>query len=172
MVRFPGAYRTCSALALRLLSPRLWLRQALLRGAVVSGWDAATRGDYELMLVRYAPDVEVEFDSVFEALGLGGTYRGHAGIVSVIGAFEEAWERRQSVPALILDLGDDRTVILGTFKLPGSASGVEFEREFAQLTTARQGLVARDQYFFDWDKGLRAAGLDPDAIALPTRPRS
>ena len=35
--------------------------------------------------------------------------------------------------------------------------------------TVRDGLVVRDQGFFGWDKGLRAAGLDPDAIALPSR---
>jgi hypothetical protein len=168
MVRFPGGWRALSALALRLLSPRSRLRRALLRRAVVSGWDAATRYDYELMLVRYARDVEIEFDSDFEALGLGGTFRGHDGMVKVIGAFEEAWERRESLPALILDLGD-RLLNLGTFRLPGTASGLEFEREFAQLSTPRGGLVARDQYFFGWDRGLRAAGLDPDAIALPSR---
>lgn len=170
MVRFPSAYRAWAPLGLSL-SPRSRLRRALLRRAIVSGWDAATRGDYELMLVRYASDVEVDFDSEFEPLGLGGTFRGHDGVVKVIGAFEEAWEGRQSIPALALDLGD-RFVVLGTFRLPGSASGMVFEREFAQLSSARHGLVARDRYFFDWDKGLRAAGLDPEAIALPARPRS
>jgi hypothetical protein len=33
--------------------------------------------------------------------------------------------------------------------------------------TARAGLVVRDQYFFGWDKGLQAAGLDPNDITLP-----
>ncbi len=171
MVRFPDGWRALSALGLRLLSPRSRLRRVFLRRAVVSGWDAATRGDFELMLVRYAPDVEVEFAPDFEALGLGGTFRGHDGMVKVIGAFEDAWERRESLPALILDLGD-RVLNLGFFRLPGSASGLEFEREFAQLSTPRGGLVARDQYFFGWDKGLRAAGLDPDAVALPSRAKA
>ena len=48
-------------------------------------------------------------------------------------------------------------------------SGLELEREFAQLVTLRGALVAREQVWFAWDKGLRAAGLDPDVIALPKR---
>lgn len=97
MVRFPGAWRTLSALGQRVLSPHSRLRRALLRRNVVSGWAAASRRDFELMLVRYAPDVEVEFD-------------------------------------------------------PG-----------------RGGLAVREQSFFGWDKGLRAAELDPDAEITPRR---
>ena len=79
MVCFPGVWRTATALGLRLLSPRSRLRRALLRRNVVSGWDAATRRDFELMQVRYTPDVEIEYDSDFEALGMSGTFRGHEG---------------------------------------------------------------------------------------------
>jgi hypothetical protein len=168
MVRFPGAWQALSALLQRLLSPRSRLRRALLRRAVVSGWDAATRRDYKLMLVRYAPDLEIEFAPGFETLGLGGTFRGHDGLLKMLEAFREAWERWELLPVLILDLGD-RALALGTLRLPGTASGLEFEREFAELMAPRGGLVAREQYFFGWDKGLRAAGLDPDAIALPSR---
>jgi hypothetical protein len=62
MVRFPGAWRALAALGLRLLSPRSRLRRVSLRRQVVSGWDAVSRRDFELMLVRYARDVEVETD--------------------------------------------------------------------------------------------------------------
>ena len=59
--------------------------------------------------------------------------------------------------------------MLARFRLLGNVSGLELEREWAQLATLRGGLVTHEQYFFGWDKGLRAAGLDPDAIALPSR---
>jgi len=36
------------------------------------------------------------------------------------------------------------------------------------LVTLRDGLVIRDQNFFSWEEGLVAAGLEPDAIALPS----
>jgi hypothetical protein len=51
-------------------------------------------------------------------------------------------------------------------------SGLELEREFAQLFTLRRGLVAHEQFFIGWEKGLRAAGLAPDARApQPSSPR-
>jgi ketosteroid isomerase-like protein len=169
MVRFPGAWRALTALGQRTFSLRSRLRRALLRRNVVSGWDAASRRDFELMLVRYAPDVELEFDPEFEPLGMGGTFRGQEGLLKMYQAFAgDAWERWDVTPAMVLDLGD-RVVVLGVFRMPGTASGLQFEREWAQLMTVRDGLVVRDQGFFGWDKGLRAAGLDPDAIALPSR---
>jgi ketosteroid isomerase-like protein len=169
MVHFPGVYRALSALGQRLLSPRWRLRQALLRRAYISGWDAASRRDFKLVLVRYAPDVEIEWDPAFEALGLGGTFRGHDGVLKMLQAVAEGWERWELLPDLVLDLGD-RALALGTLRLPGTRSGLELESEIAQLMTIRGGLVAREQEFLAWDKGLRAAGLDPDAIALPSRP--
>ncbi len=72
------------------------------------------------------------------------------------------------VPAYVIDFGD-RLPLLGFFRARGQASGVELEREYAQLVTLRDGLVTRDQGWFQWEEGLRAAGLDPDAIALPKR---
>jgi ketosteroid isomerase-like protein len=168
MVRFPGAWRGLSALAFRVFSPRSRLRRAFLRRSVVSGHDAASRRDYELMLVRYTPDVEVAADTGFEALGLGGTFRGHDGFVEWIQAFGETWERWEVRPAAVLDLRD-QLLVLGAFRLPGNVSGLELDQEFAQLITLRRGLAAQQQEFMSWDRGLRAAGLDPDAIALPSR---
>ena len=168
MVRFPSLYRRQAARGLRLFSPRSRLRQVLLRRAVVSGQDAASRGDFELMLVRYAPEIEIEFDSDFEALGLGGKFRGHDGYLKLIQAFGDAWERWEHLPETVLDLGD-QVLALGAIRLPGNVSGLELEPEFAQLYTFRSGLVAREQQFLSWDKGLQAAGLDPDAFALPSR---
>jgi hypothetical protein len=168
MVRFPGAWRALSALVLRLLSPRSRLRRALLCRNVVSGYAAASRRDFELMLVRYAPDVEAELEPGFEWLGLGGTFRGHDGMLKMIEGFGEAWEQWEMQPAVVLDMGD-RLLMLGGFRLPGNVSGVELDQELAQLVTLRGALVAHDQQFLAWDKGLRAAGLDPDAIALPSR---
>jgi ketosteroid isomerase-like protein len=167
MVRFPGAWR---ALARRFqrLSPRSRLKRALLRREMVSGWDAAWRRDYELMLVRYARDVELQYDPDFEALGLGGTFHGHDGIVGFLESWQEPWEGWEVRPAAVLDMGD-RFLALAHVRLPGTTSGVELETEFAQLVTVRDGLITRDQEFRAWDKGLRAAGLDPNALPLPSR---
>lgn len=168
MVRFPSLYRRLAPLVLRRLSPRSRLRRALVRRQLVSTCAAANRRDFELVLVRYARDVQVRFDPDLEALGLGGTFRGHDGLLKIIETFGEAWERWELLPAVVIDMGE-RFVGLGRFRLPGTASGLEFEREFAQVFTFRDGLVTHEEEFLAWDKGLRAAGLDSDAIALPTR---
>jgi ketosteroid isomerase-like protein len=167
IVRFPSLYRHPAALVFSLLSPRSRLRRALLRRAVVSGWAAASRRDFELVFVRYAPDVEVEFDPDFEALGLGGTFRGPEGFLKLFQALRDAWDRWEVLPTIVLDLGD-QALVLGTIRLPGTVSGLELEPEFAQLMVLSGGLVAREQAFLAWDKGLRAAGLDPDASVLPS----
>ena len=123
------------------------------------------------MLVRYAPDVELKTAPDFEALDVGGTFRGHDGLRRAVQAFREAWERWEFRPATVLDLGD-RLLALGTVRLPGTASGLELEREIAQLMTLRGGLVVRERDFLAWEDGLRAAGLDPDAVDLPALGRA
>jgi ketosteroid isomerase-like protein len=171
MVRLPGAYRTLSALAWRFLDPRSRLRRGLLRRALISGYAAASRRDYDLMLVRYAGDVEVEFDPDFAPLGLSGKYRGHDGFLKMIEAFGEAWEEWEVMPVAVVDLGD-RGLALGHFHLPATASGLELAREFAQLITPRRGLVAYERTFLSWNRALQAAGLAPDSVTLLSRGRT
>ena len=60
-----------------------------------------------------------------------------------------------------MDFGD-RVLTLGEFHGKARASGVEMRQEFSQLVTLRRGLVARDQFFYSWEQGLLAAGLEPE----------
>jgi ketosteroid isomerase-like protein len=167
MVRFPTLYQRWSAPLLRLLSPGSRLRRAILRRAFISGWAAFNRRDFKLMLVRYAPDVEFEFDPGQQELDLGGIFQGHEGILDGLGQLAEGLDMRFE-PAYILDLGD-RALGLGFYRAHARASGVQLGGEVAQLVTPRNGLVARDQSWYGWEEGLRAAGLDPDALSLPSR---
>jgi ketosteroid isomerase-like protein len=170
MVSFPCLYRRLSALVFGL-SPRSPLRRAFLRRAVVSGWAAFARRDFEPMLVRFAPDVEVEFQPGLHTLDLGGTYHGHAGLVEGLSKLFDVLDTLKAEPAYILDLGN-RFLNLVVIRTRARASGVLLDQKVAQLLTAREGLVAREQSFFSWDEGMRAAGLDPDAITLPSRDKA
>ena len=89
-------------------------------------------------------------------------------MVEGLGVLIEDWGQYQLEPAYIVDLGD-RVLALGFQHAQGRASGVSFEQEAAQLVTLRDGLVAHDIHFFSWEEGLRVAGLEPDAVALPAR---
>jgi hypothetical protein len=79
----------------------------------------------------------------------------------------EAWGW-EIEPRYIVDL-EDRILNLGLFRTHAHASGVTLERDVAQLLTVRDGLISRDQAFFGWEEGLRAAGLEPDGVDLPSR---
>jgi hypothetical protein len=97
--------------------------------------------------------------------------RGLAEAEQALSEFDQSWGSWELEPAYILDLGD-RVLNLGFQHARGQASGVALDGEFAQLNTLREGLVMREQAWFRWEEGLRAAGLDPDAIALPKRGRA
>ena len=150
------------------LSPRSRLRRLLLRRGLVSGWAAFNRRDFELRRVFFAPDVESELPPGTQTLGLSGVFRGQAAMEQAIDEFAESWDSWELVPAYILDLGD-RLLFLGFFRARGQASGVQLEQEYAQLLTLGEGLATRDEGWFSWEEGLQAAGLDPNAIALPKR---
>ena len=162
VARFPRANHRSRQARPTLASPAIASAPGRVAPAVISGWGAASRRDWDLVATRYAPDVEIAWDTEFAALGVG-TYHGHAGLREMSAAVEDAWEEWELVPAAMLDLGD-RFLTLGTLRLPGNVSGLEMEPELAQLCTLKDALVAREQEFFGWDKGLRAAGLDPDEI--------
>ena len=168
MVLFPRAYRRLAARLLPRLSPRSRLRRALLCRTTISAYAAFYRQDFELILVRYAPDVVYEVDPGLQTLGLGGMFHGHAGLLEAFGKLVEAWESWEVEPSYILDLGD-RMLTLGFNRSRARGSGVPLEEEYAQLVTLPQGVVTHFQNFFSWEEALRAAGLDPAAIALTVR---
>jgi ketosteroid isomerase-like protein len=170
MVRFPSLYRRLAALVFGRLGPRSRLRRALLRRAFLSGWTSFDRRDFELNFLYFAPDAEFEFPSEMQTLGLVGSFRGHEGRMEALSKIFEVWGSELE-PAYTLDLGD-RVLNLGFWRTQGRASGVPLEQELAQLVTLRDGLITRDQNFFSWAEGLRAAGLEPDALALPSRAKA
>ncbi len=163
MVRFPAVFRRLAALMFRL-SPDSRLRRALLRRAFLSGWASFDRQDFEVNVLYFSADAEFEFPSGMQTLGLGDSYRGHEGRIEALNKIFEVFGSELE-PAYMLDLGD-RVLTLGFLHADARASGVRLDQELGQLATVRNGLVARDQTFFSWDEGLRAAGLDPAAIAL------
>jgi ketosteroid isomerase-like protein len=160
-VRFPRTARTCLALGIRHTTPRSGVRRDGLRRVLRSGWAAAPRKDWELMFVRYSPEVVWEIPEEFQTLGFAPSYRGHEGLVQGLEQFGEAFDPWEIRPARALDFGD-RVLALGSFRGTARAGGVEWQQAFSQLVTLRRGLVVRDRFFYSWEQGLRAAGLEPD----------
>jgi ketosteroid isomerase-like protein len=161
-VRFPRTARLLLALGMRFAGPSSGVRRDGLRRVLRSGWAAAPRRDWELMFVRYSPEVVWEIPEEFQTLGFAESYRGHDGLVAGLEQFSEAFESWEIRPARAFDFGD-RVLALGRFRGKARASGVEWEQEFSQLVTLERGLVVRDRFFYSWEQGLRAAGLDRQA---------
>jgi hypothetical protein len=160
-VRFPGTARMLLALGIRVCAPRSAVRRDGLRRVLRSGWAAAPRKDWELMVARYSPEVLWEIPEEFQTLGFAESYRGHEGLIQGLEQFSEAFESWEIRPARALDLGD-RVLALGSFSGKARASGVEWQQEFSQLVTLWRGVVVRDRFFYSWEQGLRAAGLEPE----------
>ena len=160
-VRFPRVARRLFAIGVRLSGPKSAVRRDGLRRVLRSGWAAAPRKDWELMFVRYSADVVWEIPEEFQTLGFAESYHGHEGLVEGLERFSEAFESWEIRPARSLDFGD-RVLALGRFHGRARASGVEWQQKFSQLVALDKGLVVRDRFFYSWEQGLRAAGLDPE----------
>jgi ketosteroid isomerase-like protein len=160
-VRFPRMARMMLAIGIRFNGPRSPVRRDGLRRVLRSGWAAAPRKDWELMFVRYSPEVVWEIPEEFQTLGFAESYHGHQGLVEGLERFSEAFESWELRPDRALDFGD-RVLALGSFRGKARASGVEWQQKFSQLVTLERGLVVRDRFFYSWEQGLRAAGLEPE----------
>jgi ketosteroid isomerase-like protein len=155
--RWPSAYARISRAVARL-PPRSQLRRTLLRQATLSGWGAGTRGDLDLMLVRYAPDYHFEPSRELVPAGLRTAYRGHAGVREWFSEWREAYERIELRPHEIVDAGDV-VVVLGHVHLRARGSGIELDFRVGNVYWTERGLVVRERQFADWDEALRAAGF-------------
>jgi ketosteroid isomerase-like protein len=165
MVRFPSLYPRFAALIFGRLGPRSRLRRAVGWRAVLSGWASFDRRDFELNQMFFAPDVEFEYAAGMQTLGVGAPARGHAARSEALGELLDVWASNLEL-VYLLDVGD-RVLNLGFWRTRTHASGVPLAQEYAHLLTLRDGLVSREQAFFSWEEGLHAAGLDPDAVAVP-----
>lgn len=165
MVSFPGCYRAATALLLGLVRPETRARRRFLRHAIASGWAAVQRRDFELMLVRYSPNVVFDADAGLQALGVPGAARGREEMTGVLMEILDVFDRFEVAPARVVDLGES-LIVLGAGRVHGQGSGIELQTELAQLLTLERGLVVRERDFFRWDDALRAAAIDPAALNL------
>ena len=168
-VRWPGAYGALARVGNRL-PPRSRLRRAVLRRAALSGWGAWARGDFGLMLVRFAPDYHFEPPREWLAAGMRNVYRGHAGLREWTADMREAWERIDHTPIEVVDAGDV-VVVLSQLRLRARGSGIELNSRVGFVFWSERGLVVRERDFSDWDEALRVAGIDAAAVGSPGRQR-
>ncbi len=156
-VRFPRLFAYFAQAIWRL--PRgSRLRQAVIRRAVGVGWEAMNRVDLEVGLALYHDDVESVFDPGLASLGFGDAHGREERRRMLMRVYEETRELRFE-PEELIDLGDDRLLVIGRMKGSGLSSGAPFDSEWANLWTISGGLVIRDQVFMHRREAYEAAGL-------------
>jgi SnoaL-like domain len=165
--RFPALLQALVRLTLAL-PRRSRLRQALIRRATLQAMGAWTRGDFELGLMRYAPDVVLTAgESDLARLDFELPYRGREGVRAFVQTYQDAFGDQSYEPGWIVDLGGDEFVLLVHHSLSGRASGAEVEQVTAQRVQLRKGLVVREEIHtaagHDWEPVVRQVGLETPA---------
>jgi ketosteroid isomerase-like protein len=158
-VRWPTLYAAFSRAGQRL-PRRSRLRRALLRRSALSGWGAFVRGDFDLMFVRFAPNLEYNPPREWLAAGMRSVYRGQAGLREWAADMRDAWEWIENQPLEVLDAGDV-LVFRNKIRLRAVGSGIEFDSTYAFVMWIEEGLIVRESDFSDWDEALRTAGISP-----------
>lgn len=157
-LQFPRAWALLVRAVLRL-PPRSRLRRAFVRRAAQLGFEALNRDDVEPAFALYHPDVELDLPEEFVGLGLHPPDRGRAERVNFERKWNAEWGKVRYEVEEIIDLGDDRVLLVGRFEGSGPSSGAGFDNEFAEIFTFSAGQVIREQAFFNHAEALKAAGL-------------
>ena len=104
-------------------------------------------------------DPDVEFIPIMAILE-GITYKGHEGVRQWIEDVKRDWVDFEPRPEDFRDLGDDRVLVLGSWRARGRGGDQLLDiPQAAWLTQYRKGRLVRLQTFTERKKALEAAGL-------------
>jgi uncharacterized protein len=118
------------------------------------GYGAFNGGDLDAVLELFAPDV------VFMPLPdspMGATFHGHEGFRKMTTENAEMFDSYRNEPEEIIEVGDDKVVVLVRSAARGRMSGIEVEGRLAHLWTLRDGKAIRCQSFNSREAALSAA---------------
>ena len=131
------------------------------------GYENWNRGDLEAILAETHQDMEFRLPRAVP--GLPPVVRGKQGIEELFRAwYSEVWDGllRMEIKRIV-EVDQERYLVLIIFTGRGAGSGVEVTQRYAHLITERDGLSYRVEGFVDWDVALRRAGLpEPSADTL------
>jgi ketosteroid isomerase-like protein len=157
-VRFPWMAQGWSRLIVRL-SPASRLRKALMLRAMRNGFDAYNRGDLDVCVLLYHPDVKFERSDEHSAVGLKVRFEGLEGYREFAAEWTSGWGEHRFEPRELFDLGD-RFLVLSKLIARGEGSGISLTQDHAMLSTLdNDGRVIRQQDYLDHAEALKAAGL-------------
>ena len=117
--------------------------------------DAYNRRDFDAALEFFDPEV----DWVLPALQRSDSCKGREEVKRFWEGLDETFEELRLEPQESIDAGDQVAVRL-RFYGRGKGSGAELDTEmYHQVTTFRDGMMVRVEYFTSWPEALEAAGV-------------
>ena len=159
-LRFPSFLELWLRLTARL-SPTSRLRQALWLRAVQGAADAYNRGDLDVVVLGYHPDVEFRSPPGSDegALGFQPSYSGPAGYRTFEADWGSGWGALRFEPRELIDL-DDRLLLIAQLVGHGEGSGISVSQKIAVVwTLGKDGKIVREQRYLDHAEALEAVGL-------------
>lgn len=142
------------------LSPRSRLRQAVIWRSTRLGAEAFNRGDLDVFLLGFHPDIEWRPLTEFVEAGFAEpSYLGLEGFRTYWAAVSEVWGSELNFePVELIDAGD-RLVVLASLHAHAQTSGVPLTRTYALILTLKDGLVIRWQECPSHLEALEAVGM-------------
>ena len=104
-------------------------------------------------------DQDVELHQALDLPGTKGTFRGKDGFLALLDEIAESFMEIDWRPQRVIDLGDERYLVLLLPKGTGVGSGVVIETEVGHLIQQRDGKTIRIDTFLGWNTALEAVGL-------------
>jgi ketosteroid isomerase-like protein len=105
-------------------------------------------------------DAEVEIARIGSELpGINGEWRGLDGFGVAMTSYLDALADLRVEAERMIDLGDDRVLVLSRQTARGKTSALPFDSEFGDLFTFRNGKILRYASYWDRADALAAAGL-------------
>jgi ketosteroid isomerase-like protein len=118
--------------------------------------DAYNRRDFHAAVQHFDPKVEWVLPDDMEA----DSCHGPDEIIRFWEGLDETFDGLRLHPQEAVDCGD-RVAVRLRHSGRGKASGIELDTElYHQVTTFRDGMIVRFEYFADWAAALRAAGVE------------
>jgi ketosteroid isomerase-like protein len=116
------------------------------------------RGDLDF---ADAFDPEVEFSrSGAEGGGVPGRWRGLKAVSAEFGEYVRAFAEFRVDAEQIIDVDEERVLVLSRQTGLGKRSGVPTEHELGDLCTLRDGKIVRVDFYWDRPEAFKAAGLE------------
>jgi hypothetical protein len=120
------------------------LRQALIRAAARTAFEAWNRGDFDLVPYIDDPGVETRLTQAARGVvGLDAVYYGPEGHCRSMQAWNEAWDSWDADIQEVIDEAPNRIVVVARIKFEGHSSGIQMNEWGAVKYTFRDGRILR-----------------------------